>query len=61
VSCLMVYVARGLDLTGGGFGALRDLAWAPVYAAWKLTLAFRASPASRGQWVRTTRARDISA
>jgi 1,2-diacylglycerol 3-beta-glucosyltransferase len=59
--CLAFYIARGLALTGDGLGAVRDLSWAPVYAIWKLTLAIRPSAASRGEWIRTTRTRDIPA
>jgi hypothetical protein len=59
--CLTFYIARGLALTGDGLGAVRDLSWAPVYAIWKLTLAIRPSAASRGEWIRTTRTRDIPA
>jgi len=54
---LVVYVARGCALSGGGARVLLDLCWAPVYAVWKLTLRLpsrhRAAP---GEWVRTRRA-----
>lgn len=61
LACLTLYIARGVALTGDGLGAVRDLSWAPVYAIWKLTLAIRPSAASRGEWIRTTRNRDIPA
>ncbi len=49
------YVARGVWLARVGPRGLLDLAWAPVYIAWKLALALRPSSARRGEWVRTTR------
>jgi len=52
VSGLLVYVARGWVASGLGLAGLRDLLWAPVYVAWKLSLAVRGR--SR-EWVRTTR------
>ncbi|HVQ32190.1 MAG TPA: glycosyltransferase family 2 protein, partial [Vicinamibacteria bacterium] len=39
---LAVYVGRGLVLAGSPLRSLRDLAWAPVYVAWKIRLAFSA-------------------
>ena len=53
--CMLAYVFRGVALAGAGWGVLRDLAWVPVYAAWKLALALRRRPSS-GEWVRTMRA-----
>ena len=50
-ACIAVYVARGAQIAGLGFGAARVLAWAPAYVAWKLTLPSRAPSA----WVRTSR------
>ena len=51
-AALLVYVARGWVESRLGLAGLRDLLWAPVYVAWKLSLAFR----GRSQeWVRTTR------
>lgn len=52
-ACVTFYVARGAALTGLGFGVLRDLAWAPVYVAWKLVVPGRLPEA----WVRTARER----
>jgi cellulose synthase/poly-beta-1,6-N-acetylglucosamine synthase-like glycosyltransferase len=59
VVCLAWYVMRGVWLSGVGWRAVPDLAWAPVYMIWKVALAVR-SPRSRGgaregEWVRTTR------
>jgi cellulose synthase/poly-beta-1,6-N-acetylglucosamine synthase-like glycosyltransferase len=45
------YVVRGAQLSEVGARALFDLAWAPVYMAWKLGVP-RHIPAS---WIRTTR------
>jgi 1,2-diacylglycerol 3-beta-glucosyltransferase len=59
LASLTFYIARGLVLTGDGLEAVRHLSWAPVYAIWKLTLAIRPGAASRGEWIRTTRTRDI--
>jgi hypothetical protein len=49
---IMIYVARGVILSGAGARGFVDLAVAPLYVAWKLTLMLR-----RGnkQWVRTAR------
>jgi 1,2-diacylglycerol 3-beta-glucosyltransferase len=52
--CLTTYVWRGIILAGLGAGVVRDLAWAPVYAAWKLMLLFRRRGAST-EWIRTPR------
>ena len=51
---LLAYVARGCALTGHGARAATDLAWAPVYMLWKLTVS--AGRATRADaWVRTSR------
>lgn len=52
---LLVYVARGVMMSRVGPRAILDLAWAPVYAAWKITLMFRKRRTSRSEWVRTQR------
>ena len=45
------YVARGVFVARLGLRAIRDLAWAPVYVAWKLAV-----PARRpDEWIRTAR------
>lgn len=48
------YVFRGWLISATGLAGLRDLLWAPVYVAWKLTLALRPGGRSAG-WVRTAR------
>lgn len=53
--CLLLYVLRGWALSGAGLRGLLDLAWAPVYVVWKLTLRFRGGRRSTTEWVRTTR------
>jgi len=50
-----IYVVRGVWLSRVGPRAILDLAWAPVYMAWKVVLALRSSSSSRGEWVRTAR------
>jgi 1,2-diacylglycerol 3-beta-glucosyltransferase len=57
LSCamLVLYVLRGVALSGFGLRGLLDLLWAPVYIVWKLVIAVRGSGAPGGQWVRTTR------
>jgi 1,2-diacylglycerol 3-beta-glucosyltransferase len=54
-ACLLFYVLRGWALSGVGLRGLVDLAWAPVYVLWKLTLRFRGGKRSPAEWVRTTR------
>lgn len=51
--CLMLYVVRGMQHSGLGFGAVTALAYAPIYVIWKLTFA-RVSKKQK-QWVRTAR------
>lgn len=56
LAMLLVYVARGIVLSGAGMRALLDLTWAPVYMIWKVALSL--SPSTRragGAWVRTSR------
>jgi hypothetical protein len=50
-------VLRGWALSGTGWAGLVDLAFAPVYVVWKLTLAKKRARAS-SEWVRTTREPD---
>jgi cellulose synthase/poly-beta-1,6-N-acetylglucosamine synthase-like glycosyltransferase len=52
---LLVYVTRGVMMSRVGPRAILDLAWAPVYAVWKVTLMFRSGRTSRSEWVRTQR------
>ena len=48
------YVGRGIVLSGVGPRAILDLAWAPLYMIWKLTL-FKPFRPRDDSWVRTTR------
>jgi cellulose synthase/poly-beta-1,6-N-acetylglucosamine synthase-like glycosyltransferase len=58
VVMIVSYVLRGLVLSETGLRGLLDLAWAPVYIAWKLALSL-SNPRNRGEgWVRTTREDD---
>ncbi|MBC7842680.1 MAG: glycosyltransferase [Gemmatimonadaceae bacterium] len=58
VAFLAAYVLRGAALSGGGVRVIGDLAWAPVYAVWKVSVLFR--PRRRdGEWVRTARSDEI--
>ena len=51
-----LYVFAGWLHSKTGLRGLFDLAFAPVYVAWKLTLAFRGRGTKKpGEWVRTTR------
>lgn len=52
---LVLYVGRGWWLSGTGVRGLLDLAWAPLYVLWKLTLPFRARTHRADEWVRTSR------
>jgi 1,2-diacylglycerol 3-beta-glucosyltransferase len=56
--CLTAYVMRGWQLSETGLRGLFDLAFAPVYVAWKLTLPLRRGKNTKKadeQWVRTAR------
>jgi 1,2-diacylglycerol 3-beta-glucosyltransferase len=53
VGMVAAYVSRGVFLSGSGFRGFVDLAAAPVYVAWKLTLRWRGTKDTA--WVRTTR------
>jgi hypothetical protein len=59
VACVASYVVRGVWLSGVGWRAVPDLAWAPVYMIWKVALALRSTRARagarQGEWIRTTR------
>ncbi len=52
---LGAYVLRGWWLSGSGLRGLVDLAFAPVYLLWKVTLLFRGGSARKDEWVRTAR------
>jgi 1,2-diacylglycerol 3-beta-glucosyltransferase len=51
--CIAAYLVRGLIISGAGLRGLLDLCWAPLYLAWKFSLALRRT--SGQLWVRTTR------
>ena len=52
---LVAYVGRGWSLSGVGPRGLLDLAWAPLYMMWKVTLLVKRSGHKKGEWVRTAR------
>jgi 1,2-diacylglycerol 3-beta-glucosyltransferase len=57
--CLLLYVARGWQLSGTGIAGLIDLAHAPAYIVWKCLLMLR--PRARdAEWVRTPRNSEIA-
>ena len=58
IACLAVYVGRGAVVSGVGPRVIFDLAWAPVYAIWKVSLLLRPKRAP-GEWVRTARSDEI--
>jgi 1,2-diacylglycerol 3-beta-glucosyltransferase len=51
---LLIYIGRGIVLSGGGWRTLKDLAWAPAFALWKIALLLKPT-GRKGEWVRTTR------
>ncbi|MDP9001837.1 MAG: glycosyltransferase family 2 protein [Myxococcota bacterium] len=55
IGMVVVYVLRGVALSGTGARGLLDLAWAPVYMTWKLALSLSSLKRSPGEWVRTAR------
>ncbi len=52
---LTAYVLRGWQLSKVGARGLLDLAYAPIYLTWKLTLLLKRSEHKKGEWVRTAR------
>lgn len=54
-AALVLYVLRGVMISGVGARGLLDLCWAPVYMIWKLMLALAPKKHPKGEWVRTTR------
>lgn len=60
VSCafLVIYVARGVHISGLGARGAAALVWAPMFLAWKLTLL--ADRSSSVEWVRTERVKKAS-
>src|SRR5262249_3889824 len=55
VAGLVYYVFRGWEVSGTGARGLLDLALAPGYMAWKVTLLFGKRAPKAGVWVRTKR------
>jgi 1,2-diacylglycerol 3-beta-glucosyltransferase len=57
VACALItaYVLRGAMLSGRGGRALLDLAWAPLYVLWRVTIRLAGLGRPRGEWVRTER------
>jgi 1,2-diacylglycerol 3-beta-glucosyltransferase len=55
VAFLALYVLRGVAVAGVGLRGLADLAWAPVYMAWKIALTIRQRGQKKDVWVRTAR------
>lgn len=58
LAMIVCYVLRGLVLSETGPRGLLDLAWAPVYIAWKLALSLSNPEKRREGWVRTAREDD---
>ena len=52
---LVAYVVRGAVMARVGARVILDLAWAPIYALWKITLMFRRRRNPKSEWVRTQR------
>ena len=55
LAVLLVHLARGVSLSGLGARAWLDLAAAPVYVLWKISLLLRRRAGASGAWVRTKR------
>jgi 1,2-diacylglycerol 3-beta-glucosyltransferase len=55
LGAVAAYVLRGWMVSGTGLRGLLDLALAPVYVAWKLSLRFRRPTRKTSEWVRTAR------
>lgn len=51
----LLYITRGVMLSGVGWRGVLDMGWAPVYMVWKLTLPLRRDDKKKGEWVRTAR------
>ena len=52
---IVAYVGQAVVLSGTGLAGVVDLAWAPVYIVWKLTLRLSDRGRTPEEWVRTTR------
>jgi cellulose synthase/poly-beta-1,6-N-acetylglucosamine synthase-like glycosyltransferase len=55
---LLLYVGRGVVLSGSGLRGVLDLTAAPLYIVWKLALSLRRSSRKKGEWIRTARERE---
>jgi len=55
LAAIAVYVLRGWSVSGTGARGLADLALAPWFMVWKLTLGRSAPARADAEWVRTTR------
>ena len=55
LAAIAAYVFRGWAVSGTGARGLADLALAPWFMIWKLTLARRAPARTDAEWIRTTR------
>ncbi len=60
LTSVLAYVLRGWSVSGTGLRGLVDLALAPVYVLWKLTLRFKKPPRATAEWVRTEREKQSS-
>ena len=54
-ACLLIYVARGWALSGVGARGIVDLARAPFYLLWKVSMLFERAQPAKEEWVRTSR------
>lgn len=52
---IVVYVARGCTMAGGGPRLIADLAWVPIFISWKLLRALVGRKPRTTEWVRTRR------
>jgi 1,2-diacylglycerol 3-beta-glucosyltransferase len=55
LAAIAVYVLRGWTVSGTGLRGLVDLALAPWFVIWKLTLSSRGPARADAEWIRTTR------
>ena len=56
LAMLVIYVLRGVMLSGTGARGLLDLMWAPVYVLWKIVLSLSSTKKRNSEeWIRTAR------
>ncbi len=60
LASVVAYVLRGWMVSGTGLRGLLDLALAPVYVLWKLSLRFKKPARATAEWVRTDREKHSS-